>query len=93
MLLEREGVFFWIITKNIFNKCGGLLKNRCGRKLRHQPSAFKHARATWMLKEGFSLKTVSNFLLGHSSTSITAGLYIQDSVDYDELFELDNGLG
>ncbi len=52
------------------------------------PHAFRHARATWMLDQGFSLKAVSNFL-GHSSTSITADLYIHDSVDYDQLFELD----
>ena len=52
------------------------------------PHSFRHARATWMLDQGFSLKAVSNFL-GHSSTSITADLYIHDSVDYDELFELD----
>ena len=56
------------------------------------PHAFRHARATWMLDQGFSLKAVSNFL-GHSSTSITADLYIHDSVDYDELFELDDSLG
>ena len=55
------------------------------------PHAFRHARATWMLNQGFSLKAVSNFL-GHSSTSITADLYIHDSVDYDELFELDGRL-
>lgn len=54
------------------------------------PHAFRHARATWMIDQGFSLKAVSNFL-GHSSTSITADLYIHDSVDYDELFELDEG--
>ena len=52
------------------------------------PHTFRHARATWMLDNGFSLKAVSNFL-GHSSTSITADLYIHDSVDYDRLAELD----
>ncbi len=52
------------------------------------PHAFRHARATWMLDNGFSLKAVSNFL-GHASTSITADLYIQDSVDYNRLFDLD----
>lgn len=54
------------------------------------PHAFRHARATWMLDNGFSLKAVSNFL-GHSSTSITADLYIHDSIDYDRLAELDRG--
>ncbi len=52
------------------------------------PHAFRHARATWMLDNGFSLKAVSNYL-GHSSTAITADLYIHDSVDYDRMFELD----
>jgi integrase/recombinase XerD len=56
------------------------------------PHAFRHARATWMLENGFSLKAVSNFL-GHSSTSITADLYIHDSVDYDRLAQLDREAG
>jgi site-specific recombinase XerD len=56
------------------------------------PHAFRHARATWMLDNGFSLKAVSNFL-GHSSTSITADLYIHDSVDYDRLAQLDREAG
>ncbi|MBS3765350.1 tyrosine-type recombinase/integrase [Candidatus Bipolaricaulota bacterium] len=64
------------------------LGKRAGANYATNPHAFRHARVTWMLDQGFSLKAVSNFL-GHSSTSITADLYIHDSVDYDELFELD----
>jgi integrase len=75
---------------NLYKQLTGLGK-RAGVNYTTNPHAFRHARATWMLDRGFSLKAVSNFL-GHSSTSITADLYIHDSVDYDELFELNNGL-
>ncbi len=55
------------------------------------PHIFRHSRATYMLTElGMSLKAVSRFL-GHSSTSIIADLYICDTVDYNHLFEADNG--
>ncbi len=64
------------------------LGRKAGVNYATNPHSFRHARATWMLDQGFSLKAVSNFL-GHSSTSITADLYIHDSVDYDQLFELD----
>jgi site-specific recombinase XerD len=67
------------------------LSKQVGVNYATNPHSFIHARATWMLDQGFSLKAVSNFL-GHSSTSITADLYIHDSVDYDELFELGNGI-
>lgn len=64
------------------------LSKRVGVNYATNPHSFRHARATWMLDQGFSLKAVSNFL-EHSSMSITVDLYIHDSVDYDELFELD----
>lgn len=65
------------------------LGKKAGVNYATNPHSFRHARATWMLDHPeISLKAVSNFL-GHSSTSITADLYIHDSVDYDKLWELD----
>jgi len=52
------------------------------------PHIFRHSRATYLLKHGFTLKAVSQFL-GHSSTAITADIYINDSIDYNEMYELD----
>jgi len=56
--------------------------------LPRNPHIFRHSRATYLLQNGFSLKAVSKFL-GHSSTAITADLYIHDSIDYEEMFALD----
>jgi len=61
---------------------------RLDTELPRNPHIFRHSRATYLLKNGFSLKAVSRFL-GHSSTAITADLYIHDSIDYEEMFALD----
>lgn len=54
------------------------------------PHSLRHARATDMLLEkDFSLKAVSKYL-GHSSTSITADLYLHDEVDVSKLFNKDS---
>lgn len=41
-----------------------------------------------LLKKDISLKAVSKFL-GHSSTAITADMYIHDEVDVNGLFSRD----
>lgn len=46
----------------------------------------RHSWATRKLKEGKSLKAVSRYL-GHSSTAITADLYIHDDLTWNDLKE------
>jgi integrase len=52
------------------------------------PHAFRHSRATWLLKIGVSLTAVSA-LLGHSKVSITAQTYIHDAPDFEATAALD----
>jgi integrase/recombinase XerD len=53
------------------------------------PHTLRHARATDMLlNKNLSLKVVSKYL-GHSSTSITADMYIHDEFDARALFDND----
>ena len=50
---------------------------------------FRHTRATDLLvNKEYSLKAVSTYL-GHSSTAITADMYIHDSISPDDLFSKD----
>ena len=53
------------------------------------PHTLRHTRATDIcIRKGWSLKATSN-LLGHSTTGITADMYLHDSVDFNQLFEQD----
>ena len=59
---------------------------RIGRPDVH-PHLFRHSFATnTLLRKGKSLKSVSRYL-GHSTTSITADMYIHDSLAPEDLFE------
>lgn len=60
--------------------------DRLDTNIPRNPHSFRHSRSENLIQNGFSLKSVSRYL-GHSSTSITADLYIHDTVDYDELEE------
>ena len=67
-----------------------LLPLEIGRKKTAEtPRALRHAKASdLLLKKGFSLKSVSRHI-GHSSTAITAEMYIHDSIDFHEMFSKD----
>jgi len=53
------------------------------------PHTLRHTRATDVcIRKGWSLKATAN-LLGHSTTGITADMYLHDSVDFNQLFEQD----
>ena len=54
------------------------------------PHMLRHGRATdLLLRKGQSLKAVSKYL-GHHSVSTTAGMYIHDAVDVNEIFAMDS---
>ena len=64
---------------------------RAGRKIGKNisPHAMRHARATDIhLNKGISL-TATSRLLGHSDPSITAKMYVHDTINYTELFARD----
>jgi integrase/recombinase XerD len=64
---------------------------RAGRKigLKISPHAMRHARATDIhINKGISL-TATSRLLGHADPSITAKMYVHDTVNYAELFARD----
>lgn len=50
------------------------------------PHDFRHYFATKWVKEGKTVKAVSNWL-GHSSTSVTLDMYVHDNLDPEELFK------
>lgn len=53
------------------------------------PHTLRHTRATDVcIRKGWSLKATAN-LLGHSTTGITADMYLHDTVDFNQLFEQD----
>lgn len=55
--------------------------------LRHiYPHMLRHTFATRMIKAGYSVKAVSQFL-GHSGTAITQDMYVQDSLELDTIME------
>lgn len=49
------------------------------------PHILRHSFATQKLKEGKSIKAISEYL-GHSSTAVTEDLYIHDILSYGDLF-------
>ena len=49
----------------------------------------RHSFATRTLKEGKSLKAVSKYL-GHSSTAVTADLYIHDELTWEDVEDAEN---
>jgi integrase/recombinase XerD len=64
------------------------LVNRIGKKATGRndihPHTLRHSFATNKLKDGMSLKAISNYL-GHASTAITADFYIHDQLTIDDI--------
>lgn len=68
---------------NFKNRLSYYSKIVIGRKI--TPHDFRHYFATRWLKNGKSLKAIANWL-GHSTTAITADMYIHDELSPEELF-------
>ena len=80
---KRKELYVERYRKNVLYRLRNLSKKLLGKEV--TPHDFRHFFATKWLKEGKSLKAIANWL-GHSTTAITADMYIHDELRPEELF-------